>query len=57
MDIDQDQQTCLEEYSQVTGRTVSECLWEALDDWIKVVARTVSQTEKFNVVQFPEIVH
>jgi hypothetical protein len=53
MEPDQTQLACIEEYAQKTGRGAADCLFEAIDDWIKVVALTVSQPEKFNVIQFP----
>ena len=50
MRINEKQMKCLEEYACATGRSVGDCLYQALDDWIRSVAQTVSQTEKFNVV-------
>lgn len=50
VEINPNQAACLEEYAQETGKTPDECVEEAMDDWIRVVVRTVSQTEKFNVI-------
>jgi predicted transcriptional regulator len=41
---------CVDEYAEATGRTRTDCLEQAIDDWIRVVAKTISQDEKFNVL-------
>jgi hypothetical protein len=52
LEINPSQAACLEEYAQETGKTPDECVEEALDDWIRVIAPAIYQTEKFNVVAF-----
>ena len=49
-EIDDTQMRCVAEYADAAGLSMDDCLYQALDDWIRSVARTVSQTEKFNVV-------
>ncbi len=51
--VDKLQMECIQEYAQATGRTVKDCLGEALDDWIRTVASTISQNEKYNLITFP----
>ena len=48
--IDETQMKCLMEYVKFTGISQEDCIYQALNDWIRTVARTISQTEKFNVV-------
>lgn len=56
IELDNDQLGCIEEFASQTGRSIDGCVYQAIDDWIKVVAKTVSQTEKFNVVaMLPEL--
>lgn len=54
IEVDEDQYDCVEEFAEATGRSTQSCFREALSDWIQVVARTVSQTEKMNIIGFPE---
>lgn len=51
------QAECLEMYAKATGRSVSNCLEEALEEWIRVIAlpvlREVSQNAKCpKVIEF-----
>ena len=50
LEVDDTQVKCLVEYANTTGLPLGECIYQAMDDWIRTVARPVSQTEKFNVV-------
>jgi hypothetical protein len=52
VEISHEQAACLEEYSRETGRSFEECVEEALYDWIQVVASTIYQNEKSNVLAF-----
>jgi hypothetical protein len=55
--VDAHQRKCLEEYSTLTGQKVNDCLYDALDTWIRTVAATqvnpISQLEKYPVVLMP----
>lgn len=53
IEMNEEQAGCLEEYAEKTGRPTRECLFEALDDWIRTVAASVSQSQKSNVIMFP----
>jgi sulfur relay (sulfurtransferase) DsrC/TusE family protein len=49
VELDDEQLGVVAEHAEATGRTIEDCLYQAMDDWIKTVAKTISQNEKFNI--------
>ena len=54
IEVPDEQLGCVAEYAEITGRPVEECFTEAVDDWIRVVAATAFETERPNVIMFPD---
>jgi hypothetical protein len=47
--VGDEQLACVQEYSDATGVSVQDCIDDAMDTWIRVVARTIYQPEKCNI--------
>ena len=54
VDLDDAQAEVLEEFARGRGVSVSDCVYDAVDDWIRVGLKALVSTESMNVIGFPE---
>ncbi len=50
------QYACVKQIAQDTGKTLNECIQEALDDYIRTIGPTIGDNSRYNVIMMDEYI-